>query len=345
MANRGLFGVIEDTMTSPLWLGGAALLSGEGFGGALRGMQLGAGFRQQRRQQEEEEAARQRFRSLFENGGLSGIDPAFSRLAQAVGPQEGAKILADALLAKMRADRAAASGGRAGLQVIYGVDEQGNPVALQPTDTGQLVRSQMPAGVTISREPLRFDAGTHFVLMDPITRQQIGIIPKATEEEAASRARGQELGKAEGAARAGYEDAVSKAQLALSTIQKIKDHPARERMTGWSSYLPTVTPSGRGFQALLGQLEGQVFLEAYSGLRGGGHITEIEGEKAQRALARLDTAQSEEEFVQALDDLASVIRAGMQRAAKKAGVSTPQTEQRATRYRYNPATGELEPAQ
>lgn len=345
MANRGLFGVIEDTMTSPLWLGGAALLSGEGFGGALRGMQLGAGFRQQRRQQEEEEAARQRFQSLFENGGLSGIDPALSRLAQTVGPDQGAKILADALLAKYRNDLGASRGARVGLNPIYGVDDQGNPVVLQTTETGEVIRSRMPEGVRISREPIRMDAGTHWVLVDPITRQQIGMVPKATEEEAARRARGQELGKAEGAARAGYEDAVSKAQLALSTIQKIKDHPARERMTGWSSYLPTVTPSGRGFQALLGQLEGQVFLEAYSGLRGGGHITEIEGEKAQRALARLDTAQSEEEFVQALDDLASVIRAGMQRAAKKAGVSTPQTEQRATRYRYNPATGELEPAQ
>jgi len=324
MAERGLFGVIEDTMTSPLWLGGAALLSGEGFGGALRGMQLGAGFRQQRRQQEEEEAARQRFQSLFEAGGISGIDPAFSRLAQAVGPDQGAKILADALLAKYRNDLGASRGARVGLNPIYGVDDQGNPVVLQTTETGEVIRSRMPEGVRISREPIRMDAGTHWVLVDPITRQQIGMVPKATEEEAARRARGQELGKAEGAARAGYEDAVSKAQLALSTIQKIKDHPARERMTGWSSYLPTVTPSGRGFQALLGQLEGQVFLEAYSGLRGGGHITEIEGEKAQRALARLDTAQSEEEFVQALDDLASVISAGMQRAAKKAGMAAPQ---------------------
>src|SRR5690606_41681245 len=114
MAQRGLFGVIEDTMTSPLWLGGAALLSGEGFGGALRGMQLGAGFRQQRRQQEAEEAARQRFQSLFENGGLSGIDPALSRLAQTVGPDRGAQILADALLAKYRHELGARRGARRG---------------------------------------------------------------------------------------------------------------------------------------------------------------------------------------------------------------------------------------
>src|SRR5690606_4076386 len=97
MAQRGLFGVIEDTMTSPLWLGGAALLSGEGFGGALRGMQLGAGFQQQRRQLAEEEAARQRFQGLVDNPArLGGINPAVLELAKAAGFRYGLPILAKA---------------------------------------------------------------------------------------------------------------------------------------------------------------------------------------------------------------------------------------------------------
>lgn len=324
MAERGLFGVIEDTMTSPLWLGGAALLSGEGFGGALRGMQLGAGFRQQRRQQEEEEAARQRFQSLFENGGISGIDPAFSRLAQTVGPQEGSKILADALLAKMRADRAAASGGRAGLQVIYGVDDQGNPVALQPTDTGQLVRSQMPAGVTISREPLRFDAGTHFVLMDPITRQQIGVIPK----DIAGAESAKVTGKAQGEAAVELPAVIQKGEEALALIQGAIDHPGRATATGLSGYIDPRSwlpgTNARDFLARHRQLEGRAFLEAYQMLKGGGQITEIEGQKAERAIARLDTAQSDEAYLEALEDLKEVFRAGINRARQRAGVAAPQ---------------------
>lgn len=356
---------------NPLFMGGLTTLMGQG---PTAGAQIAQATQQgQMRQSEFDRQQQQRQRmqeiwgSAFPGGQpnmehplLRGLPPELASVVAALGPEQGVPFLGKYTLSsaemrqrldnelavlrersRLEAERRA----KVGLNPIYGVDEHGNPVVLQTTETGEVIRSQMPEGVRISREPIRMDAGTHWVLVDPITRQQIGTVPKATEEEASRRARGQELGKAEGAAMAGYEDSVSKAQLALSTIQKIKDHPARERMTGWSSYLPTVTPSGRGFQALLGQLEGQVFLEAYSGLRGGGHITEIEGEKAQRALARLDTAQSEEEFVQALDDLASVIRAGMQRAAKKAGVSTPQTEQRATRYRYNPATGDLEPAQ
>ena len=324
MANRGLFGVIEDTMTSPLWLGGAALLSGEGFGGALRGMQLGAGFRQQRRQQEEEEAARQRFQSLFENGGISGIDPAFSRLAQAVGPDQGAKILADALLAKYRTDLDASRRARVGLNPIYGVDDQGNPVVLQTTETGEVIRSRMPEGVRVSREPIRMDAGTHFVLLDPITRQQIGIIPK----DIAGAESAKVTGKAQGEAAVALPEVVQKAEDALALIEDAIKHPGRETATGLSGYLDPRSwlpgTNARDFLARHEQLRGRVFLEAYQMLKGGGQITEIEGQKAERAIARLDTAQSDEAYLEALEDLKEVFRAGINRARQRAGVAAPQ---------------------
>lgn len=81
-----------------------------------------------------------------------------------------------------------------GLNPQYGVDEQGNPVLLQVGSGGAAVKTQMPDGVTLSKEPIKLDAGTHFVLLDPITRQPVGQIPKdlagAEREKAAGKALG-----------------------------------------------------------------------------------------------------------------------------------------------------------
>lgn len=104
------------------------------------------------------------------------------------------------------------SGGAAdlGLNPQYGVDANGNPVLLQLGKDGKVVQSQMPQGITLSKEPIKLDAGTHFVLLDPITRQPIGQIPKENYEEARQSAAGGAAGKAEGEAMATYRSMQSK---------------------------------------------------------------------------------------------------------------------------------------
>jgi hypothetical protein len=61
------------------------------------------------------------------------------------------------------------------------------------------------------------------------------------------------------------------------------------------------------------QLRGGIFTEAFRSLRGGGQITEKEGEKASAALARLDTVQGVEAFKQALREYQFYIRQGIAR--------------------------------
>jgi hypothetical protein len=61
------------------------------------------------------------------------------------------------------------------------------------------------------------------------------------------------------------------------------------------------------------QLRGGIFTEAFKSLRGGGQITDKEGEKASAALARLDTAQGVEAFKQALREYQFYIRQGIAR--------------------------------
>lgn len=213
-------------------------------------------------------------------------------------------------------------GSEYGLNPQTALDKDGNPVLLQLSKDGKAIQSQLPEGVRLSKEPIKLDAGTHFVLLDPITRQNIGTIPKdlaAAEEQKI-------VGKTRGENVVSLPDTIAKSEQALSVIDQAISHPGREKTTGWNStfdprtYLPGTDSAD--FQAVAGQIEGKAFLEAFESLKGGGQITEVEGKKATQAVARLSTSQSDEAYKQALLDLREVVSAGLQRAKAKAS-STP----------------------
>jgi hypothetical protein len=117
---------------------------------------------------------------------------------------------------------------------------------------------------------------------------------------------------------------VADAEQALSLIQSMKADPALRQRTGGYALLPAIpgTP-GAAFDAKDEQLRGKLFMQAYSGLRGGGQITEVEGKKATQAIARLNRSQSADDYIKALDDLGSVIQAGLQRAQQQPGRLQP----------------------
>lgn len=64
---RGLIDGLEESATSPLFLAGAGLLAGEGFGGALRGAQAGFGWQDQRRQRERQAESEASLRGLLQD--------------------------------------------------------------------------------------------------------------------------------------------------------------------------------------------------------------------------------------------------------------------------------------
>ena len=72
--------------------------------------------------------------------------------------------------------------------------------------------------------------------------------------------------------------------------------------------------------ALLDQIRGKTFLEAFQTLKGGGQITELEGTKAEQAIARLARTQSEEAARQALLELKEIAELGVQRAKQRAEI-------------------------
>ncbi len=79
------------------------------------------------------------------------------------------------------------------------------------------------------------------------------------------------------------------------------------------------------FKALLDQVQGVAFLQAFNDLKGAGQITEIEGQKATNAISRLRSSLTEDGFMSAANELKGIIRNGLQRA-KQARAGTPQAQ-------------------
>lgn len=97
---------------------------------------------------------------------------------------------------------------------------------------------------------------------------------------------------------------VSSPGAMVDSIDSLLGDDALSSSTGWRSILQAVpgTPQYR-VGTKVRQLEGQAFLQAFESLKGGGQITEIEGQKATQAIGRLDSAQSPKDYREALQEL------------------------------------------
>lgn len=202
-----------------------------------------------------------------------------------------------------------------GLNPQYGVDKDGNPVLLQLGKDGKVVQSALPEGVTLSKAPIKLDAGTHFVLLDPITRQPVGTIPKNIAEVEKQKVLGENEGKNTAAAPADLQAGLN----AKALIEELKTDPNREMGTGLSGYLLNGIPSSSGYdyQNKVDQAKSGAFLTAIQQLRGMGSLSNAEGETATKAITRMNTSTSEEAFLDALDEYEKIIDQGIARAESR----------------------------
>lgn len=199
-----------------------------------------------------------------------------------------------------------------GLNPQYGQDQNGNPVLLQIGKNGEAVQTKLPDGVTLSKAPLKVDAGTATVLIDPITRQPITTIAKDIVGQKSSEAQG----KAQGEAIASAPASIERSKTLIDNIDALISNDGLEGVVGpIAQHIPPEILGGKKRDALarIDQIKGGVFLNAYNLLRGGGAITEVEGQKAEQAFARLNRAQDPKDFRAALMDLKSIIKTGMER--------------------------------
>lgn len=163
--------------------------------------------------------------------------------------------------------------------------------------------------------------------------------PEHQRAMAAARAAGQAVAKSEQAAIDVLPKVIDTAAAALANIDEMIGRPERkDPVTG--KVIPatrphpgfttvvgaTMLPGARfvpgtaaaDFQARFDQIKGSAFLQAYETLKGGGQITNIEGEKGTAALNRMSIAQSEREFIQAAREFQEVVQKGLERAQRRA---------------------------
>jgi hypothetical protein len=158
--------------------------------------------------------------------------------------------------------------------------------------------------------------------------QSVGFIPIDVAGEAAARVVGQASGKAE----VDYPKIVAQTTGMLKTIDGILNDPGLSKGTGLLSIMQRVpNTDAYRFGTRVRQLQGQAFLQAFESLKGGGQITEIEGTKATDAIGRLDTAQSEKDYREALEELRDVIQTAQERARQGITVRSNATGQTAGR--------------
>jgi hypothetical protein len=199
-------------------------------------------------------------------------------------------------------------------------------VLIQTGKSGEAIQTKLPDGVKISSGVDKVDLGTQWGIIDKRTGNVIGYQPKDIAGKEAAEVKG----KAQGEAQVALPGAISDAEQTKAKIDQLignKDLniPAHEGVDAIVGPLDQFRPSwmlgekGRDALARYNQLKGSAFLSAYGLLKGGGAITEVEGKKAEDAMARMDRAQSETDFKQALRDFRDAIDVGVAKLKAKAG--------------------------
>jgi hypothetical protein len=110
---------------------------------------------------------------------------------------------------------------------------------------------------------------------------------------------------------------------------KGKPHPGFNEAVGagfGTAYIPGT--QGKSFTIRHKEVLSQAFLDAFEALKGGGAITEKEGEKATAARTRMDLAQSETEYMAAAREYQGVLKRGVENARariQRSGGTAPTT--------------------
>jgi hypothetical protein len=177
-------------------------------------------------------------------------------------------------------------------------------------------------------------AGTATPLMSP---EQVGYNAATVETSKANEAARVE-------AEQGLPEAMSKWNIGVSTLEALRDSRGFDSRYGIASVIPAIPGTDMAdTQALINQMGGQAFLDAFESLKGGGQITQIEGEKATQAMTIL-TSQGirVETAAKAIDDLIAIKRDAAARAIAKASGTYGTQGPDAPPLVFNAATGDFD---
>jgi len=214
-----------------------------------------------------------------------------------------------------------------GLAPVYGKDASGNTVIGQLGKNGEFHQTQLPEGFTPTPGISNIDTGTGTLTINSKTGTPIAATPKDIAGENQQKA----SGTAQGQAQAALPAVEGAANQLLSSIDSLDKDPYLPQMLGpVNSRKWNLSADSERVKSKMDQIGGQSFLQAYNTLRGAGQITEVEGQKATAAMARLNTAQNEQDYREALGELRGIVQNSVQRARQQAGVKVDNSSSSAT---------------
>lgn len=146
-----------------------------------------------------------------------------------------------------------------------------------------------------------FKNGVELVNADDIMQAQIDAQDFEAQGEgknAAAKLRAKKLADM----KAAVEGLKERLQATAPLVRELLNHPGMEDAVGSlvkSNMEPNAFPQGspsREFITKYNQLAGKIFLSAFEGLKGGGQITELEGQKAQEAASSISRTLSADQL-------------------------------------------------
>lgn len=158
--------------------------------------------------------------------------------------------------------------------------------------------------------------GSNGIELTPGAINAAGTMKKAESQ-------GTAIGKTQGEitteAQANLPTVIDNAQTSINVINEALNHPGLNANFGMTGMVPNRpgTPAADA-AALLEQIKGGGFLTAYGQLRGGGQISNVEGDKATTAYVRMQKAQSADAFRKAAKEYVGIIQKGVNRAKNAA---------------------------
>jgi muramidase (phage lysozyme) len=203
-----------------------------------------------------------------------------------------------------------------------------NPVVTQNPQTGEYMLLQpnkgggapapiaMPPGYQYVPPMQNLDIGTGFQRVPQRGMTTNEVIPKDVRGAEIQQALGKKEGEQAAAAPADYDAG----NMAIGLVDQLRNDPNRRWGTGATSLLNVIpgTP-GKDFQLKVDQAVSGAFLTAIQQMRGLGSLSNAEGDTAKRAVTRMNTASTEQGFLDALNDYEKVIKEGQKRALARMG--------------------------
>lgn len=147
--------------------------------------------------------------------------------------------------------------------------------------------------------------------------------PKLQGDISGAKAAGKVVGEKGATAMVDLPSTIQESEQTIKLVDDLLKHPGFKQAVGGSSVLGVQKIPGtdaKAFMTRLDQLKGKQFLQAFQGLKGGGQITEVEGQKATDAISRMNNSTTEPEFIAASREFQDIIRKGVTRAKEKSSL-------------------------